>query len=65
MLYAYDNVCQSNETSVDVQFYAITRRHIPVFSCMSRTWLEMATKKLAIRTVDTDVLILAISFLIN
>ena len=41
--------------------HAITRRQIPVFSCI-KDMARNGYKKFAIRTVDTDVLILAISF---
>ena len=64
MLYIYGNVCQSNETTMDVQFLFPCNRE----EADTRVFLhvkDMARdgyKKLAIRTVDTDVLILAISF---
>ena len=64
MLYAYDNVCQCNETTVGVQFLypcnheeADTRVLLHV-----KDMTRNGYKKLAIRIVDTDVLILAISF---
>ena len=64
MLYTYDNVCQSNETTVDVQF-SCPCNHEEVDTRVFLHVKDMARngyKKLAIRTVDTDVLILVISF---
>ena len=65
MLYAYGNVCQSNETTADVQLLSPCNHDEPD-TCVFLHVKDMARngyKKPAIRTVDTDVLILAISFL--
>ena len=64
MFYTYDNVCQSNETTIDVQFLSPCN-HEEADTHVFLHVKDMARngyKKLAIRTVDTDVLILAISF---
>ena len=64
MLYTYDNVCQSNETTIDVQFLSPCNHE----ETDTRVFLHVkdmtrnSYKKFTIRTVDTDVLILAISF---
>ena len=64
MFYTYDNVCQSNETTIDAQFLSPCN-HEEADTHVFLHVKDMARngyKKLAIRTVDTDVLILAISF---
>ena len=64
MLYAYGNVWQSNETTVDVQFLSPCN-HEEGDACVFLHVKDMARnsyKKLSIRTVDTHVLILVISF---
>ena len=64
MLYAYDNVCQCNETTVDVQFQC-PYNHEEADTRVFLHVMDMAQNgsiKIAIRTVDTDVLILDISF---
>ena len=60
VLYAYDNVFQSNETKVDIHFL-LTCNHeeadtfFPACKGYGSKWLQ----KICIRTKDTDVVILA------
>ena len=63
MLYVYDNVCQSNETTVDVQFLSpcnYKETDTRVFLHV-KDMARNGYRRLVIRTVGTDVLILAIS----
>ena len=63
MFYAYDINCQSNETTVNVQFLSPCNHE----EADTRAFLHIkdkarnGCKKLAIRNADADVLILAIS----